>query len=307
MPIKFKPVDVDIFMSTYLSLGKQNRISHEALDKMGKVAKGLDLATNGIELFKRMNIRDQHDVNKRFAPVYEILTNQHSKHYEREKEKITEISEALKRRATKDPKVRGHYISRYKNNQNKIKIEKSLIEKEILKHTGIKALNVDNADLFKHKSEACRLQLKILRDDDAETVIKKANNNLSDTKKNIAFLYNQLSEIRRHAQKRMSNLYYILHLAVENKIYSTKDIGCGPTTWKGHLLADAYAKKYFGTQRVYGRRKHIEREIPSLYGKQWQTTLIDYCHAHDVLKAYQYALKKETHDGGLWQNGAERR
>ncbi|MGX8941996.1 hypothetical protein ACWWJF_18655 [Symbiopectobacterium sp. Eva_TO] len=75
---------------------------------------------------------------------------------------------------TKDPKVRDHYISRYKNNQNKIKIEKSLIEKEILKHTGIKALNVDNADLFKHKSEACRLQLKILRDDDAETVIKKA-------------------------------------------------------------------------------------------------------------------------------------
>ncbi|MBG6245828.1 hypothetical protein CS369_15565 [Candidatus Symbiopectobacterium sp. 'North America'] len=102
MPIKFKPVDVDLFMATYQSLGRQNRISHEALDKMGKVAKELDFATNGVELFKRMNIRDQHDVDKKLAPVYEMLTNQHSKHYDKKKEKITEISEALKRRITKD-------------------------------------------------------------------------------------------------------------------------------------------------------------------------------------------------------------
>lgn len=298
MPIKFKPVDVDIFMSTYLSLGNQKRISHEALDKMEKLAKGLAFATNGINLFKRMNIRDQHDVDKRLAPLYEMLTNQHSKHYDRKKEKITKIAEALKSQVTKDPHVKDHYITRYRQNQNQIKIEKSLIKKEILKHTGIKALNVDNADLYKHKNEACHLQLNILRDDDAETVIKKAADNLSKTTKNIAFLYTKLSEIKRHAQKRMSDLDYLLRLAVENKIYSAKDIGCGPSTWKDHLTADAYAKKYFGAQRAYGRRKHIERQIPSLHGKQWQTTLIDYCHAHAVLKAYQHALKKETRDGG---------
>ncbi|QZN95062.1 hypothetical protein [Symbiopectobacterium purcellii] len=297
MPIKFKPVDVDGFMITYCNLASQKRISYEALNKMGKVAKGLEFATNGVHLFKRMNIKERHDVDRKFAPLYEMLSKQNSKHYDKKKEKITEISEAFKQLINKDPNVREHYINHYKHNQNKIKNEKVLIEKEILKHAGIRTINIDNAELYKHKSEACRLQLNILRDDDAEAVIKKATNNLSETKKKIASLYNQLGEIKHHAQKRMSDLDYILSLAVENKIYSTKDIGCGPTTWKSHLTADAYAKKYFGTQRVYGRRKHINREIPSLYGKQWQTTLIDYCHAHDALKAYQKALKKETRDG----------
>ncbi|MCW2487133.1 hypothetical protein J5069_14650 [Candidatus Symbiopectobacterium sp. NZEC127] len=297
MPIKFEPVDVNIFMSTYLSLVRQDRISHEALDNMGKVAKKIEFATNGIDLFKRMKIRDQHDVDKRLAPLHEKLMKQQSKHYDKKKEKLVEIAEALKKRVTKDPNVREHYISRYRNNQNQIKIEKSLIEKEILKHSGIRALNVDNADLFKHKREACHLQLNVLRDDDAETVIKKANDNLSETKKNVAYLYNQLREITHHAQKKMSDLDYVLRLAVDNKIYSAKDLGCGPTTWKSHLSADAYAKKYFGTQRVCGRRKHIEREIPSIQGKKWQSTLIDYCHAYAVLKEYQNALKKGTRDG----------
>lgn len=298
MPVKFKPVDVDLFISTYRSLGSQNRISHEALNKMGTVAKGLAFATNGVYLFKRMNIRDQHDVDKRLVPLYEKLKNQKSKHYDQKKEKINEISEALKSQVTKDPNVRDQYIDRFRNNQNNIRIEKSFAEKEILKHTGIRSLYVDNADLFKHKTEACRLQLDILRDDDDETIIKKANDNLSDTKKNIANLYNQLSEITLHVQKKMSDLDRLLSLAVKNKIYSAKDIGFGPTTWKDHLSTDAYAKKYFGTQRVHGRRRHIRREIPSPHGKQWQSTLIDYCHAHTMLKAYQHALKKGSRDGG---------
>lgn len=297
MPIKFKPVNVNEFMSTYLSFGRQDRISHESLEKMWQVAKGVEYATNGLELYKRMNIKDQHDVDKRLAPLYEILVNQKSKHLDQKKRKLDEISEALKRRVTKDPNVRDHYISLYRDNQRKIQIEKSSFEKEIIKHVGIKALNLDNAEFFKHKSEACSLQLTILRDDDAETIIKKANDNLSETKKLVESLYNQLSEITHHAQKKITNLDYILRLAVNNKIYSAKDIGLGPTTWKSYLSEDAFAKKYFGTQRACGRRKYIDREIPSVHGKQWQRTLIDYCHARAVLKEYQNALKKGTHGG----------
>ncbi|MCW2477789.1 hypothetical protein [Candidatus Symbiopectobacterium sp. NZEC135] len=297
MPLKFEPVNVNEFMSTYLSFNSLDRISHEALDKMWKVAKGIEFATNGLELFKRMNIKDQHDVDKRLAPLYEKLVRQKSKCHDQKKEKLNEISEALKRRVTKDPNVRDHYISRYKDNQRKIQIEKSCFEKEISKHVGIKALNVDNAELFKHKSEACRLQLNILRDDDAETIMKKANDNLSETTKQVECLYSRLSEITRHAQKKIDNLDYILRLAVDNKIYNAKGIGFGPITWKSYLSEDAYAKKYFGTQRVCGRRKYIEREIPSVHGKQWQRTLIDYCHERAVLKEYQNALKKGTSDG----------
>ncbi|MFT8209729.1 MAG: hypothetical protein ACMZI0_02205 [Symbiopectobacterium sp.] len=297
MPIKFERVDVDVFMSTYLSFNHRDRISHDDLDKMGKVAKGLDFATNGLDLFRRMKIKDHYDMDKRLAPLFEKLINQQSKHYDKKKDKLTVISEALKRQVTKDPNLRDHYISRYKNNLNQIKIEKSLIEKEILKHTEIKNSNVDKAECFKRKSEECSLQLKALLNDDAETVIKKVNNNLSETKRYVASFYNELSEISRHAQKNISNLDYILRLAADNKIYSAKDIGFGPTTWKSYLSGDTYAKKYFGTQRVYGRRKYIEREIPSAQGKKWQSTLIDYCNAYAALKEYKNALKKGSRDG----------
>lgn len=296
MPIKCERVNVDEFMSTYLSFNVRDRISFADLDKMGKVAKGIYFATNGLDLFRRMKIRDQHDVDKRLAPLYEKLINQQSKHYDKKKEKLTEISDALKTRVTKDPNVRDQYISRYKSNKEKVKAEKTIIEHEILKHTEIKSSNVDKSDFFKCKSEGYNLQLKTLHNDDAEAVIKKFNYHLSETTKYVAFLYNELREISRHAQKKIPDLNNILHLSVNNKIYNAKDIGFGPTTWKSHLSSDTYAKKYFGIQRAYGRRKCIEREIPRAEGTKWQSTLIDYCYAHAALKEYKNALKKGGRD-----------
>ena len=79
MPIKFTHVNVNEFMSTYLSLPEKERISHSDLNKMNKVAQRLNFATNSIDFRKRMKIKDQNDVDKRLEPLFEKLINQQSK------------------------------------------------------------------------------------------------------------------------------------------------------------------------------------------------------------------------------------